>query len=187
MKYFKYLILILITSTLSYNLTFAQMNMNNKISNQLYLDNYLFIVKEITLRADSRHFDKEDKVFGKLSILAHKNNDYKVEKGLYENIPNIDDVRIILSKNRNENSWQSMRLLGISHYVIDILPNCDESFFYKELNLIKVKIEHDEDLGVYKYLYKTKSNTLIQFIVSEKQFNNETYPRNFQAIEVKWN
>lgn len=182
MKYAKYFLIIFLSISSSLALSEVQVIKENE--NGL---RYLLLVKAFFLRLDLKNFEKEDSIFGTQNVLAPKNNDYKSIQATYRQIPGFDDIKIGLLKKREDRDWGRVRFTGKPLFLIPILPNCDESFFSKELGLTKINVEYDEDLNVYNYLYKTKNHSLITFVVDKKQFNGESYPRNFQAILVKMN
>lgn len=159
---------------------------NTAMENNLDSLEYLNLVKDFINSADTPVFNISKNKFGEITQISPKNSNYKTLSALYDEIPNFKDVKIHLSKKRDEKNWTSIKFLGQYSLLIPILPNAHESFFTNDLRLIKDRIEYDEELKVYYYIYHNNHNAIIKFIVDKKHYQGENHPKNFQAIKIKW-
>lgn len=154
-----------------------------EIAMNLNEDRYLILIKEVVSKFKDRKIEKNDKELGVLSIISHKNMNYKVESGQYKNIPYFKDLQLNVSKDKNENYWARASLIQRNGFYIEIYPVVNKKYFSDILGLKSLGYRFEERLEAYIYIYQI-DDLVVEFYVKKDNFNNEDYPKKFQAIKM---
>ena len=145
---------------------------------------YISFIESVIEHFNQNDFRENDPVLGKLTPFTHKTNNYKNDLASYRQTIYNDEIRINLTKNRETQIWQHLTLSNSVGSTNNFLPELPKDFFSGNYALVKVEVRHDPSLGTYKYIYLYKSKVYVTFIVEEKFFNNEDFPKNYRTIKM---
>ncbi|GEM_PF-6215447 len=160
------------------------LNMNNEFISKNNI-NYQLLIERIIFCVKNGDFNKSDLMLGKLEILAHKNNNFKKEQGVYFNIPNFPDLQVNLIKNVGDSEWSVIKLHSKNVFYTKFIPNFNDNFFENNSSLNFKKIDFDSRLSNYRYIYSYEGLFDVIFIVKSEQYRKQKHPNNFQAFEIR--
>lgn len=148
---------------------------------------YIELLKYVIENFSEDNLLENDPVLGKLQKFYPKNikNDIsKKDKASYQNINYNSSLTVHLTKDKNTSLWSYLSLYYIFGPIDNLIPIKEEDF-KNILGLTEQEIRYEKEYGTYKYIYLYKDKIKVEFVVKEKDFNHEKYPKNYIMINMR--
>lgn len=161
--------------------------LNNKIDILLKAskDKYVYLIKNILVKIEKNSFEGVDPILGKMNNIVNKNPKSSQVNAVYFAIPDHEELQLNLIKDKADQEWKYVSLMEQVVFFIESTPDFSPETFSRDLSLKKIDQSYDERLEVYRYKYRYKNNIEAVFLVKKDVYRQESYPRNFQAIEFE--
>lgn len=148
-------------------------------------DKYVYLIKNILFKIGKNSFEKNDLILGKMNNIVNKNPKSSQVNAVYFAIPDHEELQLNLIKDKADQEWKYVSLMEQVVFFIESTPDFSPETFSRDLSLKKIDKSYDERLEVYRYKYRYKNNIEAVFLIKKDVYRQESYPRNFQAIEFE--